>query len=309
MTVRRKTPATEAILVGAAELSRSLGHDHIDSGHLLAALVTNYGPAGQVLRARSIDPDSAREAVAETYQRHRRRAGLDDGDVAALAALHIDIEQMVATMEDAMGEGALARRAPRQRRRFFRRGHHAFAADSDRALLAAGEEAAYFSDDDCRPEHILLAIAAGERGPGYDILDDNGLDVNDLRALIFAQRGGDPVALAKLKDATKELDPEDQGEEAARWRAWIDAEPPPEPTPTPGLFDRPSIARRMSRKPLAEGDDAPAALPPGSDDEAADDGGSGGANEPSTATPVLEKPRIDGDTAERQALNPFAPRV
>ncbi len=52
----RYTQASEALIRGAANVSRELGHSYVGSVHLLLALTREVGPAGQMLRGSGLEP-------------------------------------------------------------------------------------------------------------------------------------------------------------------------------------------------------------------------------------------------------------
>ncbi|MFD7652959.1 Clp protease N-terminal domain-containing protein [Actinosynnema sp. NPDC059797] len=124
------------------------------------------------------DFDLSRDEVVDAFAAARRKGGLSDADAEALRRLGIDVDQIVASVERAHGEGALAA-APKRKRRFF--GNHLpFTADAKKTLERSLLEARDLGHSTLRQEHVLLALLA-QRGLVAEVLGTHGVSYAELR--------------------------------------------------------------------------------------------------------------------------------
>lgn len=169
MFERFATSARQVVLGAVREAERERA-PRVTGEHLLLALL-GHGRAAEVLAGAGLTRDVLTEAFAAAH----RRAGLTDAETGALRSLGIDVDAIVARIEQEHGEGALA--VPRR----DRRGHLPF-ADGAKALLAATlRQAKERGDRRIGDEHLLLALAAGD-GIAAQVLAEHGLGYPEVRA-------------------------------------------------------------------------------------------------------------------------------
>ena len=129
---------------------------------------------------------------------------LGPADAEALRAIGIDLDAVIASVENTFGEGAL--RAPdddpRRRRGLFRRGTgeptgsyrppRRFSPRAKKVLELSLREALRRGDDYIGAEHILLGLIREGEGLAAKILTDSGLSLDALRTAV--DRGLDEAA-------------------------------------------------------------------------------------------------------------------
>ncbi|QFZ23641.1 Clp protease N-terminal domain-containing protein [Saccharothrix syringae] len=166
--------ARQAVHDAVAEAER-LDAPEIGPEHLALALLDAPVLAGF---------DLPRDEVVEAFAAARRKGGLSEADADALRRLGIDVDQIVASVERAHGEGALAA-APRRRRRFF--GNHLpFTAAAKKTLERSLVEARDLGDNQLRQEHVLLALLA-QRGLVAEVLEARGVSYTELRRRVASR--------------------------------------------------------------------------------------------------------------------------
>ncbi len=106
----RLTPEVRAVVARAYGLAQRDGSQQIGEDHLLSALLDDE--QGGVLLAK-VAGASERAQVAEEMEQARRRGGVTDGEADALAGFGIDVDAVVAQIEQQLGAGALT--GPRRR--------------------------------------------------------------------------------------------------------------------------------------------------------------------------------------------------
>ncbi|MEW1657803.1 Clp protease N-terminal domain-containing protein [Streptomyces sp. NPDC093707] len=180
----RFTAAARAVVGSAVAHADRTGSDTVGEPELLLALLDQRDSlAAAVLDGLGVP----RPAVADALAADRRRGGLSAADTAALAGLGIDVDAVVARVEEAHGAGALAgggRRAgrgKRVRRTFSPEGK----AVLERALrIAAGRGDGYLGD-----EHLLLALTTGS-GPAGVALAGHGATYQAVVRVLAARSTG-----------------------------------------------------------------------------------------------------------------------
>lgn len=180
----RFTRAAREAVVRANEETRRLGHRDIGTGHLLLALLDErVGPVAELLRSAGLDPATVREAVT------RRVAGplFDPEDAAALQSVGIDLDAVLARINESFGPEALGGRL-----RARRGGPHMDKA-AKHALQRALHAAATRRDGHIGAEHLLLGLLADDDTTAAAILAAADVDRVRLRA--------DAVALLDRKAA------------------------------------------------------------------------------------------------------------
>jgi hypothetical protein len=200
----RFTDPARAVVVGARDEARALGHPCIGTEHLLLALLDPAsGVAAGVLR----DAGVQRERVLVEIGRLRASGPpgplrpLGPADAAALRAIGIDLDAVVAAIEGSFGPDALPLPDPAagQRRRLHRlhprhllrhrqpaaaprpRGHLPFAARSKKVIELSLREALRLHDKHIGSEHLLLGLIREGAGLAAQILVATGCPLDDLR--------------------------------------------------------------------------------------------------------------------------------
>src|SRR5690349_250071 len=140
----RFTMSARAVVVGAQEQARDLGHPVIGTEHLVLAMLAGDHGAAEVLRAAGLDQQSFRAAVVEHVGDHSDEiaaaADQDAEDAAALKAIGIDLAAVRAAIEENFGAGALhlPRPAPKKRGIFGKfyasSGHRPFSSRNKKVL-------------------------------------------------------------------------------------------------------------------------------------------------------------------------------
>lgn len=101
------TAEARAVVRGAVQQADRTGSGTVGEPELLVALLDRTdSPAAGALAALGVH--ERRESVADALAAVRRRGGVSTADAEALAGLGIDIDAVVARVEEAHGEGALA---------------------------------------------------------------------------------------------------------------------------------------------------------------------------------------------------------
>ncbi|WP_020662998.1 Clp protease N-terminal domain-containing protein [Amycolatopsis benzoatilytica] len=162
-------------VVEAQEAARESGAAEISAQAVFAGLARiQDGAAVRVLAELGISRD---EVFAE-LARVRRRGGISDLDAAALTEFGIDVDQIVARIEESHGPGALARSGVRAKRN-----HLPFTPDAKLALQMSLREAQELGDKELGQEHLLLALVK-QRGPVADFLAARGVDYPAVRQAV-----------------------------------------------------------------------------------------------------------------------------
>ncbi|MFI6977758.1 Clp protease N-terminal domain-containing protein [Embleya sp. NPDC050154] len=187
----RFTDSARGVVYGAIEHSRRAGDARVEGEHMLAALLDAQGTQASVALA-TLGFVASRDEFERGLARARRRGGMSQADEAALADLGIDVGEIVARVEQAHGEGALA--VGRRRRRLWpfggRTGHVPFAPGAKKVLEQSLRESVARGQRHIGDEHILLALTACS-GVVADLLAEHGVTHTAvLRALAPTAQAG-----------------------------------------------------------------------------------------------------------------------
>jgi ATP-dependent Clp protease ATP-binding subunit ClpA len=189
----RFTDDARATVMEAQAAARELNHAHIGTEHLLLGLLAAEGSVGQrVLTAAGITPAGVRQDIQRILGQPGRI--LSDEDAAALKTVGIDLDAVLARIEESFGPSALgpdeAGRAP-TRGRFRRRlgGGPRFTPRSKKVLELSLREALRLKDKHIGTEHILLGIIRDGGGLAAKILHDAGANLDDLRRDVLSAVG------------------------------------------------------------------------------------------------------------------------
>lgn len=160
--------ARKAVHAAAAQARAECAE--VTDEHLLRALVGRRGATAADLLATAGVTEAAIDAA---FREAERKGGLSDAEATTLLTeLGIDVDHVVAAVEQTMGEGALVAR---------RRGKGRFTATAKDILRGALDQAAGLRAKELREEHLLLAIAAHD-GVAGQLLAAHGLTYLDIRA-------------------------------------------------------------------------------------------------------------------------------
>jgi ATP-dependent Clp protease ATP-binding subunit ClpA len=163
--------ARAAVLTAAREAQAGAAPAVTDEHLLLALLATPHTRSAGLLESAGITTTM----VDAAFRSAERKGGLSDSEAESLLReLGIDVDQVVATVEESLGEGVLTeRQRPRS-------GRVPFAGTAKTILRGALDEAKSQNEKELRDEHLLLAIAAHD-GVAGQLLSTHGLSYLDLR--------------------------------------------------------------------------------------------------------------------------------
>ena len=185
----RFTASARSVIVGSRREAQALHHSYIGTEHMLLALLTEEGTVAYgVLHAAGVDAAAVRAEVARLVGSAAKL--LSDEDAAALRTVGIDLDTVLARIEESFGPDALAtpglrRRPDGPRRGLLRRrsGHRfRFTRRSKQVLELSLREASRLGHNYIGTEHILLGLLREGDGLAVKILTDAGLTPADLRA-------------------------------------------------------------------------------------------------------------------------------
>jgi len=208
----RFTGEARAIVVGAQEHARRLGHSFIGCEHLLLAVCGTAEPAGAALRAHGVIPARVESEIVRLVGPARTRDLLCGLDREALASIGIDLDTVSARIEERFGPGALSQPLPARRRRFrptrlrarrarrerecrggqqpgaggpVVRGHLPLTPRAKKSLARTLREAQALRSGHISTEHLALALIGMEDGAVPPILAALGASPAPLRAAIL----------------------------------------------------------------------------------------------------------------------------
>ncbi|WP_275558326.1 Clp protease N-terminal domain-containing protein [Streptomyces sp. 5-6(2022)] len=144
-------------------------------------------PAAKVLTA--LGAHGRRASIERSLAEVRRRGGITGADAEALAGLGIDVDEIVARVEESHGVGALATagstpaRAPRRGRRLARR---PFSREAKSVLERSLRIALARGDKHIGDEHLLLSLTA-RPGVAAHVLADHGVTYVQVERALTAR--------------------------------------------------------------------------------------------------------------------------
>lgn len=159
----RFTQDARAVVINAVGEAERRGDRHVGSEHLLLAVIASANPlVTPALDTFGIDPQ-------------RARAALDASDLAALAAVGVDVAALPAPAPDDGGRRSFGRlRGPGS--------HKPFTGGAKQTLEATLREALRLGDRHIGIEHMLLALAARTApDPAHHLLTAMSVDPAALR--------------------------------------------------------------------------------------------------------------------------------
>jgi ATP-dependent Clp protease ATP-binding subunit ClpA len=155
----RFTQAARADVTEALVIAQQEGSPRILGKHLLLAVLRREAEGAALLRRAGLTLDA--DALAARLAATKRRGGLSEADTQALQRFGIDVDQIVASIEDRLGESALDPDRPiadgtaRGRRRPSR---PRFSDDAKRVLALALRQAVELGDRHLDEEHLVLGL-------------------------------------------------------------------------------------------------------------------------------------------------------
>jgi ATP-dependent Clp protease ATP-binding subunit ClpA len=181
MFERFSTPARE-VVVRARQEAQSLRHPRIGTEHLLLALLDERaGAAYTVLREAGMDRERVLRDITRLVGTPSKILSADDA--AALKTIGIDLDAVLARIEESFGSGALDVPRPPTRRGLFGRRQEdpsGFSPKAKKDIGLALREAIRLGSNYIGPEHLLLGILRGD-GLAAQILTEAGLSIDVLR--------------------------------------------------------------------------------------------------------------------------------
>ncbi|GLY53931.1 Clp protease N-terminal domain-containing protein [Lentzea sp. NBRC 102530] len=118
--------------------------------------------------------DLPREELETAFRDYRRKGGLTKADAEALRGLGIDVDAVIETAEQSLGEGVLR---PGPRRRWF---GMPLEPDFKKALENSLRESRDLRHNYLGVEHVLLALLQG-KGIVAEVLTERGVTYGEIR--------------------------------------------------------------------------------------------------------------------------------
>ncbi|MFF8844129.1 Clp protease N-terminal domain-containing protein [Streptomyces sp. NPDC015127] len=181
----RFTGDARAVVTGAVVCAERADAQAVTDEHLLLSLLDLPGGRTQ-FALRSLGVLDRREALESSLAEARRRGGMTKADAAALAGIGIDVERIVASVEEVHGAGVLAHGGPGRRRWS---GHRPFTAGAKEVLEKSLRIALGRRDRTIGPDHILLALAA-RPGVVAEALADHGATYASVEHAMYGKPNG-----------------------------------------------------------------------------------------------------------------------
>jgi ATP-dependent Clp protease ATP-binding subunit ClpA len=187
----RFTGPARATVLRAKQAARDLGPGPIGTQHLLLALSSpDAGHAHAVLRDAGLDEHRVREEIVRLVGAPAPTRLLTEQDADALRTIGIDLDTVLARIEESFGPDALRPAAPTPRKETLwggRRGDNRMTPRARKAIGLALREAVHRQDRYIGAEHLLLGLIREGDGLAARILADNAIAPGDLRAAVLAR--------------------------------------------------------------------------------------------------------------------------
>ncbi|MFF0743885.1 Clp protease N-terminal domain-containing protein [Streptomyces sp. NPDC004111] len=182
----RFTTEARSVVVESQVHAARLGSDTITEEHLLIALLAGAGEPGATGRAAgalaSLGLAGRRPEIEGALAETRRRGGVSQAEADALAGMGIDIDAIVAKVEEAHGEGALSQGGRVKRR--LTKGHRPFTPAAKKVLERSLRVALGHGDKHIGEEHLLLALVTGP-GAVSEVLGDFGAGYGEVERAVY----------------------------------------------------------------------------------------------------------------------------
>ncbi|CAM5471348.1 putative ATP-dependent Clp protease ATP-binding subunit [Streptomyces afghaniensis 772] len=181
----RFTKDARSVVKGAfAYVEGGGGGQVVEPEHLLLALLDREGSRGSFALA-ALGLAERRESVRQALGAARRRAGLSQAETDALAGLGIDVEEIVARVEEVHGAGAMA--GDRKDKGWWS-GRASFGRGAKDVLERSLRVALAQRDRHIGDEHILLALTMRPGVPA-EVLADHGVTYESLVRVLYGGGG------------------------------------------------------------------------------------------------------------------------
>ncbi|GHF73107.1 ATP-dependent Clp protease ATP-binding subunit ClpA [Amycolatopsis bartoniae] len=171
----RFTKDAREVVIEAQRDAAETGAQEVTPLHLLTAMLRTQESSATRLLARIGVPPAD---VAAEAGRVQRRGGISEADAEALGEFGIDVDRIVARIEEAHGPDALSGKGKSRPGKHIR-----FADASKKTLELCLKEVVRMGGKSLGAEHILLALAV-QRGPAADVLARFDVDAARLRAAL-----------------------------------------------------------------------------------------------------------------------------
>jgi ATP-dependent Clp protease ATP-binding subunit ClpA len=194
----RFTDGARKTVTGARDEAVATRRSYIGTEHMLIALLEcDRGPASAVLSGAGLTADGVRAELDRLMPPPADPLGAEDA--AALRAIGIDLDAVIARVEATFGAGAL--REPEEpsakRRGLFGRGRRPggtrtnprFTPRAKKVIELSLREALHRQDNYIGTEHILLAMLREGDGLAAQILTRAGLSLHDVRTRLDRELG------------------------------------------------------------------------------------------------------------------------
>ncbi len=182
----RFTDRARAVVTQANKQAREMGHPLVGTEHFLLALLEEEGGiAYAVLSEAGLDSERVRADVVRLVGTPPRVLGAEDA--AALRTIGIDLDAVLARIEESFGSEALDPPPPPEQGRWVlgrgrrRRGSGRFGPRARKVLELSLREALRLKHKYIGTEHILLGLVREGDGLAAQIITESGVDLADLR--------------------------------------------------------------------------------------------------------------------------------
>ncbi|MFI6700627.1 Clp protease N-terminal domain-containing protein [Streptomyces sp. NPDC050509] len=182
----RFTEGARDVVTDAVGHAGRTGAATVTEEHLLLALFERQGTRASFALA-ALGLAGRRTSVEDALRDARRRGGLSKAETEALAGLGIDVDEIVARVEETHGEGALRVAVKPGRTRWSK--HRPFAPGAKAALVRSLRIAQGRGDRVIGDEHLLLALTA-RPGVVSEVLADHGATYAAVERAMFGEEEG-----------------------------------------------------------------------------------------------------------------------
>ncbi|GAB2917634.1 Clp protease N-terminal domain-containing protein [Micromonospora polyrhachis] len=202
----RFTAAARETVINARITAQQLNHAKVGTEHLLLALLSEETDiAATVLRQAGLDRAQVRSDVVRLTDGQSQILG--DEDAAALRTIGIDLDAVLARIEESLGPEALAVPPPATPRRErlwpWQRASQGgeskvsklgpgFTPRAKKTLELALREALHLRHRHIGTEHILLGLLRDDAGLSATVLAEAGVTTEALRAATLAELARQP---------------------------------------------------------------------------------------------------------------------
>ncbi len=165
------------VVVTAQRTAHETGASSIDGPELLVALLrVEDDTTDRLLAGHEVSADE----LVEEFRRVRRRGGITDADAAALSTFGVDVDRVIRSVEQSLGEHATAE--PEHRRHFFEpKTRVPFTVEAKRTLEQCLREALRRKHKEIGTEHLLLALLS-RKSLAADALTARGITYEAIAA-------------------------------------------------------------------------------------------------------------------------------